>query len=67
MRLVARKHEAPVAQPATTVPEGTPPWVTAELIVDTIETWQPYYEEQLTSRDALEILLSVAHLVDALE
>jgi hypothetical protein len=49
------------------VPEGAPPWITAELIADTLETWQPYYSDPLTANDALEILLSVGHLIDALE
>ena len=49
------------------VPSGAPNWVTSELIVDTIETWQPYYAAPLTADDALEILLSVANLMDVLE
>ncbi|MCP4966498.1 MAG: hypothetical protein GY926_14865 [bacterium] len=46
---------------------GAPSWITLELFHDTIETWQPYYEDPLTAEDALEILLSVAQLTDALE
>ncbi len=49
------------------VPSGAPAWITPELIADTIETWQPYYYDPLTAEDAMEILLSVAELVDVLE
>ncbi len=49
------------------IPAGAPEWITAELIVDTISTWQPYYDGQLTSQDALEILLGVGRLMDILE
>ena len=48
------------------VPLGAPGWVTDELIVDTITVWQPYYKKELTARDALEIIISVSHLADAL-
>ena len=53
--------------PDVSVSSGAPRWVTAELIIDTIETWRPYYHDRLTKEDALEILLSVAHLIGALE
>lgn len=46
--------------------ENAPEWVTPELLESTLETWQPYYEGRLTSADALEILLRVGQLVDAL-
>ena len=49
------------------VSSGAPRWVTRELIANTIETWQPYYCNQLTVEDAVQILLSVAQLVDVLE
>jgi hypothetical protein len=45
---------------------GLPPWITAELIGETIAVWQPKYAEPLTERDAIEILLNVAALMDAL-
>jgi hypothetical protein len=46
---------------------GTPAWITADLINDTIDTWQPFYDRELTADDALEILQNVAHVFDALE
>lgn len=49
------------------VSSGAPRWVTPELIADTIETWQPYYDDPLTVENAVQILLSVAQLVDVLE
>ena len=30
------------------VPAGTPDWITAELIAQTIRVWQPYYAAVLT-------------------
>ena len=47
------------------VPASAPPWVTPELIADTIQAWQPYYGN-LTSEDALTIILNVTNLFDAL-
>ena len=47
-------------------PPGSPDWVTSELLHDTIETWRPYYPEQLTVTDALDILLAVSRLVDTI-
>ena len=49
------------------VPDGAPKWVTAELISDTAETWQPYYKKRLTETDALEIIMGVGRLLDILE
>jgi len=45
---------------------GTPGWITPDLIQDTIDTWQPYYQERLTTTDAIEILQSVGRLCDVL-
>lgn len=46
---------------------GAPRWATSELVAETIETWQPYYNGQLTDQEALAILLSVGELVTTLE
>ena len=46
--------------------ENAPAWVTPELLKSTLDTWQPYYEERLTNTDALEILMRIGQLVDAL-
>ncbi len=46
--------------------KGVPEWITAELIAATIEVWQPRYATPLTGHDAIEILLNVAALIDAL-
>ena len=43
-----------------------PSWVTRELIANTIEVWQPSYDQQLTELDAIEILLEVSALLDAI-
>ena len=47
-------------------PSSAPAWATPELLADTLETWQPYYSRELTVADALDILLSVSRLIDAL-
>ena len=47
-----------------TVPDGAPDWVTEELILETLDTWQPYYGGSLTAEDALEILLGVTKLFE---
>lgn len=45
------------------VPVGAPSWVTAELIDQTLKTWQPFYADQLIPEDALEMIMSVDQLV----
>jgi hypothetical protein len=50
----------------STVPAGTPNWITDELIEVTIRTWQPYYEAPLSTDDAIEIIRNAALLFDAL-
>ena len=45
-------------------PAGAPAWVTPELLAQTIDTWQPYYQFSLTTHDALEILLNVTELFE---
>jgi hypothetical protein len=46
------------------VPDGAPDWITNELLVETLETWQPYYDGSLTVEDALEILIGVTKLFE---
>jgi hypothetical protein len=47
-------------------PRGAPDWVTAELLAETIAAWQPYYADDLTADQALEILLAAGRLFEAL-
>lgn len=47
-------------------PPGAPKWVTPDLLADTLEVWQPYYKEQLTVAENLDIILCVSKLADAL-
>ena len=44
-----------------------PAWISHDLIADTLATWQPYYSEELTEREAVAILQSVGRLIDVLE
>ncbi|TWT97568.1 hypothetical protein Pla108_17200 [Botrimarina colliarenosi] len=44
--------------PGTSV-EKTPPWISPELVQETLDVWRPYYGFSLTERDAIEILLAV--------
>lgn len=48
------------------VPFGSPPWVTATEISDTIRVWQPSYRVPLTPDDALGVLLGVDALLEVL-
>ncbi len=63
-----RQHDCakPEGGDATTVPAGTPDWITVELIEATIRTWQPYYATLLTTDDAIEIIRNAGRLFDAL-
>jgi hypothetical protein len=51
---------------AVAVPPGTPRWISAELIAETIRTWQPYYQEPLTPEDAIAMIRNIGRLVDVL-
>ena len=64
-RSVPAESDLDKARP--TVPAGAPAWVTPELIANTLDTWQPYYGNSLTSLDALEILMTVTRLFDRLD
>ena len=46
------------------LPPGTPRWVTRELIATTLKTWQPYYTEELSPDDALEMILNVGRMTE---
>lgn len=62
------KSKAPARNPENEheriVPEGTPDWITEDLIVETLQTWQPYYGGSLTAEDAVEILIGVTKLFE---
>lgn len=57
------RQTAKAATLSAGVPPGAPPWVTANLIRDTIETWQPYYAGGLTEQEAVEILHTVGNFL----
>ena len=44
-----------------------PPWITPALIADTIATWQPDYDNELTKDQAIQILITFDRLVSVLE
>jgi len=48
------------------VPAGTPDWITAELIAQTIRVWQPYYAAVLTPEEAVTMIQSVGRLFGSL-
>lgn len=67
---MARRNRQPdcqIREDATSiVPAGTPDWITAELIVQTIRVWQPYYEAVVTPEEAVTMILSAGRLYQAL-
>lgn len=49
------------------IPRGRPkPRYSRQLIDETIEVWQPYYDRKLTDEDAREIIENVAGFFGAL-
>lgn len=44
-----------------------PEWIDAKLIAETKAAWSPFYGHSLTTAEALEILLNVGRIIDALE
>ncbi len=59
-----RKTPKQTPEQESIVPDGAPDWITNELLVETLETWQPYYGGSLTVEDALEILIGVTKLFE---
>jgi hypothetical protein len=53
-------------QSSAAAPIAAPPWVTPELIDQTIRVWQPYYAHPLTANDAIAMILNVGTLWRAL-
>lgn len=49
------------------VPPATPAWIDLSLIERTIAVWQPYYSSPLSADDAVEMLLTVGNLLNALQ
>jgi hypothetical protein len=47
-------------------PAGTPDWITAELVEQTIRVWQPFYREVVTPEEAVTMILNVGRLYDVL-
>ncbi len=48
------------------VPDGTPAWITPELIRLTLKIWQPYYSERLTPEEAVTMVQSAGRLLGLL-
>lgn len=63
-----RKKDCQAADSArpSTVPAGTPDWITSELIAATIRVWQPYYKATLTPEEAVTMILDVGRLFETL-
>jgi hypothetical protein len=55
-----------VALPEIRLDMGWPKWITTEMITDTIQTWQPYSQTVLTAEDAVQMLVQVRRLNEAL-
>lgn len=51
------------AKPASALPD----WIDDQLIAQTIAVWSPLYGRSLTNAEAIEILLSVGRLIDAIQ
>jgi len=63
-----RKRDCAVQEGArpSIVPAGTPDWITAELIEQTIRVWQPYYQAIVTPEEAVIMIQSVGRLYQAI-
>ena len=68
--MVRGTREIPTPSPNTlplcAVPAGAPSWVTSELLTQTVEVWQPYYADPLSTDDALAMLMNVGRLIRVL-
>ena len=62
-----RKRDCRIREDAKSiVPAGTPDWITADLIEQTIRVWQPYYQATLTPEEAVTMIVNVGRLYGAL-
>lgn len=50
--------------PYIELPHGTPPWITTDLITQTLRVWQPLSPRHLAEEDAVAILLNIGHLFE---
>lgn len=64
-RSKAMAHKS-ATKPNVLLPPGTPDWVTAELVEQTLEVWQPRYETPLSAEDAVRILVGASRLIQTL-
>jgi len=64
MRTFPNPQNEPVEAGGMLPPPGAPKWVTAELMNETCQTWQPYYNAPLTADDVLEIIMGFGQLVE---
>ncbi len=45
-------------------PPARPPWISDDLLVETMRVWQPYYDQPLGEDDVVGILIYVGELFD---
>lgn len=59
----SRRHNPIGSQPHDSgLPPGTPAWITPELVAQTLEVWQPYYETPLSVEEAVAMIKCVGRL-----
>ena len=44
------------------LPADTPDWITPQLVLRTIQVWQPYYKTPLSADDAVTMIQNVGRL-----
>jgi len=66
MSRVRMRGRAPCADATLTLNASLPTWVTSDLVGETIAVWQGYYRQQLTGREAEQMLMAIARLYEAL-
>ena len=59
-----RKSALP--QPMAGALAGLPDWITPDWIKETMRVWQPHYEQELTTEDAVEIILGWHRMIQVL-
>ncbi|WP_320685359.1 hypothetical protein [Gemmata algarum] len=48
------------------LPDGTPPWITSELVSHTVALWSRYSPRPLKLEDAVDMLVQVGELYEVL-
>ena len=60
----SRNSKQPRTTKAVVLPADAPSWLTEELVLKTLEVWQPFYDRELIVEDAVAMIMGVGQIYD---